>query len=192
MVNDGLDRESWHAARRTGISASTLAKAMTPAGRRDVLAAYADPEAHADDLARIQEYLDHGQRREQEFLAGWIERMFGIIPNRAVYAHDVYPRHLATPDGWHPERRETLEVKTSTKAMPKTIPRAHRDQMLFAMWVMDSGRCLYVWEQHSGFLATGLPEYRWFDRDEERIAELVTVANGLLWEMDEIDEELAA
>jgi hypothetical protein len=190
QVNDGLERESWLAARRGGITASTLAKAMTPAGRRDVLAHYADPELEADSLRFVEDYLQHGKDRENGFIGQWIEEMHGIPWNRGLWAHDDFPRFLATPDGWNPVTRKTAEYKAKTKPLPPTTPRIYRDQVQWQLFVMGGTECLFVWEQHRDFVPVDMPVWRWIERDEERIEELKYVANGLLWEFDLINEEM--
>jgi hypothetical protein len=180
LIVDGADPDAWAAARLTGISASSIPRAMTKAGR----AAFLDDYFNPPDMARMQKYLDHGHRREQEFLGRWAYENYGLKPNKALWAHYDFPRHLATPDAIGDDPDDLGEFKTSTKPLPATTPRDYRDQMQWQMWVMQRERVLLVWEQHQNFVATGLPEVRWVHRDEDRIRELVTVANALLFEID--------
>lgn len=181
VVDDGSDEAKWLAARRTGISATTIAKAMTPAGRAAVIEDYLHPQ---EDDGRLWAYRDHGHKREREFLGDWIAEHFGMRHNTALWAHEVYTRHLATPDGVADPGQGLYELKTSTKPLPRTTPRPYRDQMQWQMHVMGEDRVLLVWEHHEDFIPVGLPEWRWTERDDERITEMVGVADSLLFEMD--------
>lgn len=181
IVDDGADERKWLEARRSGISASMIPKAMTPAGRAAFVAEFLCPP---EDQAWFDGYREHGKRRESEFLGQWIADNFGMRHNRALFAHSEHPRHLATPDGVGEAGQGLYELKTSTKPMPRTVPRNYRDQMQFQMWVMEEDRVLLVWEQHEDFRPVSLPEWRWVERDDARIAELVAVADALLFEID--------
>lgn len=191
IIDSGDDEAAWLRARQTGISASMIPKAMTPGGRATFVQDYLAP---AEDAGWFEQYREHGHRREREFLGAWIADAFGMQHNTALWASDANPRHLATPDGIKigPEGFPALyELKTSTKPMPRTTPRHYRDQMQFQMYVMGAPRCLLVWEQHEDFRPVGLPEWRWVERDDARITELVRVADALLWEIDTAREEQA-
>jgi hypothetical protein len=187
IVNDGTDRDEWHKAHWLNISASQISKAMTPSGRRNFISNYLTPR-HVDDGQDI--YMSHGSRREEMFLGPYMEKRYGIPHNKALFGHPLRRRHVATPDGWDPERRVTGEIKTATKPCPRTIPIEYRWQMQWQMYVMGAERGLLVWEHHSEFVPVNPePEVRWVERDEEAIFKMVTVANALLFE---IDLELAA
>ena len=184
LVHDGLYRESCWRAHYAGISASQMAKAMTPSGRRDVLAEMLAPREVDQRDSRMAVFMEHGSRREAEFIGDWIERRYGIPHNSALWAHAEHPKHLATPDGYNPENGDLAEFKTSTKPKPKTIPRVHRDQMTWQMYVMEGRRVLYVHEQHNDFRPVNMPVAEWFDRDQKRVDEMRRVADGLLFEAE--------
>lgn len=189
QIDSGEDEAAWHKARHTGITASMIPKAMTPGGRATFIQDYLSPP---EDQAWFADYREHGKRREAEFLGDWIAGVFGMEHNTALWAADANPRHLATPDGIKRGEQGVdefpfpalYELKTSTKPLPATTPRAYRDQMQFQMYVMGAPKCLLVWEQHENFRPVGLPEWRWHVRDDARIAELVGVADALLFEID--------
>lgn len=181
IIDSGTDETVWLEARRTGITASMIPKAMTPGGRRGFVTDYLSPP---EDQPWFDTYREHGKRRESEFLGQWIADTFGMQHNRALWAKTGKPRHLATPDGIDMARPCLYELKTSTKPLPRTTPRDYRDQMQWQMYVMEAERCLLVWEQHEDFRPVGLPEWRWVGRDDARITELVAVADALLFEID--------
>lgn len=181
LLSDGTDRLQWAEAHHGGVSGSTIPKAMTPAGRRNwVGTTFFD----SDTSDRMQIYFDYGHRREDEFMGEWIDKRFNVQPNHCLFGADINPLFMATPDGWNERTGDIAEFKTSTTPLPKTIKREHRDQMQWNMMVMESGRCLYVHEQHDNFVPVDMPLAQWVERDDERIAQLVEVATGLIFQLE--------
>lgn len=175
---DSNNRSEWLAARATGITASDVAKLMTPQGRTQVIREklWADEQ---DD----NPFMKHGRDRERP-IAEWMNENWWIQHNTWLFAAADNPTHLATPDGVGtdgPSEWCLGEIKTSAKPLPKTTPRNYRDQIQWQLHVLGAKRCLLVWEQHVNGVPADLEAVtRWVDRDEERISELVTVADELL------------
>lgn len=177
------ERELWLAAREGGVSATTVADAATPAGFRDVVEARRNPVEIVPN-----EYMLFGTESEP-VLMEYAHREHGIIPQDWLIAGDD-PRHLATPDGLSVDHKVIAECKTAG-TIPKSIPRKHRDQMLWQMFCTGAERGLYVVNSRvpdgHGWFRLGLfePVTFWLDRDEKRISELVHVASRILEECDE-------
>jgi hypothetical protein len=165
------DRDAWLDARQTRITSTDVAKAMTPSGWRAVVASKLMGLEHADN-----EYFAHGRDREAT-IGAMAERKFGLVPNRYLFDGAGLS---ATPDAVHPDKPELGEFKTSTKPLPKTTPRDYRDQVYIAQHVFGAERTLLGWEQHANGVPVDLePSWRWIDRDQERIDQLLTKAGEL-------------
>lgn len=172
------ERDRWLAAREGGVSATTVAEAATPAGFDSVVEQRRNP---VDVVPN--EYMMFGTESEP-VLMEFAHREHGIIPSDWLIAGE-HPRHLATPDGLSVDHSLIAECKTAG-TIPKSIPRKHRDQMLWQMFCTGAERGLYVVNSRvpdgRGWFYLGLiePVTFWLDRDDKRIAELVTVADRLL------------
>ena len=167
--------EAWLTARRQGVTATAVAKAATPAGFRDVMAEWVNPTFTGN------EFTDFGSWAER-FILETAHQEHGILPSDWLIA-GANPQHMGTPDGLNLDHTLIAEAKTGG-TQPKSVPRIHRDQCLWNMHVTGTDRCLYLFQlrtpTETGF-RFGLwePITFWVDRDEARIAELVTVADLL-------------
>jgi hypothetical protein len=165
------DRPAWLEARRTRLTSTEIAKAMTPGGWRVVVGEKLHGLERADN-----EFFEHGRRREGDIAAAALSR-HGVEPSRFLFDGNGAS---ATPDGVHPTRPELGEYKTGTNAIPKTTPRVYRDQIYVAQHVFGAERTLLGWEHHKNGVPVGLePEWRWVDRDQDRINELLDKAAEL-------------
>jgi len=168
-IADGDDRPAWLEARRTRLTSTDIAKAVTPAGRALVIQDKLFGLERRDNAA-----FQHGRERE-EFIAAQAEARFGIRPNRYLWDGNGYS---ATPDGIGD--RKLGEYKTSIEPPPKTFPRIYRDQVYLAQHVMDADETLIGWEQHINGVPTELePVFWWVPRNQERITVLLAVADEL-------------
>ena len=176
LVTDGSDRMEWMRARSRGITATDVAKLSTPrsiesAAREKIFGSRFSGNA----------FTEHGKAREPE-IAGWIEREYGIAPSQALFHAEHDLRHLATPDGLalrEDGRLELAEIKTTNKEW-RAIPRNYLRQIWWQQYVLGAERTLMVWERHEQFVPVGDPECRWVDRDENEIAQLVSLAGRLI------------
>lgn len=171
IVVDGNDRSAWHSARRHLLTSTDIARGATPSGFQTVI----EEKILGTRLADFSQF-QHGRNREQD-IAELALRRFGIAPSKSLYARgDI----AATPDGVSVDTTELGEYKTSLKPLPKTTPRIYRDQVYVAQYVLGGTRTVLGWEQHINGVPSDLePTWRWIDRDDERIAFLLTVADRL-------------
>lgn len=165
-------RDEWMQARTGLITATTVARAATPAGFREV--------------------MEHRQAEDNPFMAFGREAEHDIL--KAGKPHGVlecgwlirgeYPLHAATPDGLSPDHRLIGEAKT-TGTDWRTIPAQYRRQVQWQLYVTGADRCLFLWDLRlvddlGGFYRPWLdPKSEWIDRDEEEIERLIGVANRL-------------
>jgi len=176
IVTDGSDRAAWLRARARGITATDVAKLSTP--RSIDTAAW--QKLHGSGFTG-NAFTEHGRAREPE-IAAWVLREHGIAPSRALFHARDDHRHLATPDGLvlrESGQLELAEIKTTNKTW-RSVPRHYLRQIWWQQYVLGAERTLMVWEVHEGFVPTGEPQCRWIDRDENEIAQLVSLAGQLI------------
>ena len=168
------DRAGWLAARAQGVTATTIAKAMTPQGFRDVVAERLNPTVIEDNL-----YMAFG-RDNEGWLAMAVKADTGIMPNDWLIASEANPLFLATPDGLSLDHTEIAEIKTGGKEALKPS-RIHRDQILWQLFVTGAVCCRYAFMLRKDMQPAWIePACMWIDRDEARIAELIHTAELLL------------
>lgn len=178
--------QEWLTARTRGVTATAVALAATPAGFEQAVRERLDPTPKIPN-----EFMLFGSESEHEIMRH-AHQEFGILPNDFLIA-GLNPEHLGTPDGLSPSHEEIAEAKTGG-TIPKSVPRQHRDQCLWNLWVTDANRCLYLFNQRvpaegGGFrLALWEPVTFWIERDDKRIAELVDVAARLMEVTETIDD----
>jgi hypothetical protein len=170
------DRDAWLQARNTGVTASNAAKLTTQNSLDSVL------KSKFYDGFTGNAATDWGLEREP-YLLEWAN-----FPQNKYLFHSVEnTRFMATPDGIRFDAEGNLElcqVKTTGKPMGK-IPAHYYRQIQWEMFVMDAVRCYFVVEVHEGFVPVSLePQLEIFDRDEEAIASLKTLATALLERLD--------
>ncbi len=127
-------------------------------------------------------YTDHGTAREP-VIAEWVRREHGILPSETLFHAEREKRHLATPDGLQVAADGSLvlsEIKTTSKPW-RSIPRGYLRQVWWQQYVLGAERTLVVWEEHRDFVPVGAePRYRWVDRDDNEIHQLLGRANQLI------------
>ncbi|TFD74704.1 YqaJ viral recombinase family protein [Cryobacterium fucosi] len=201
-VASSTDRPAWLRARTGGVTATEVAKLAKggPGVQAELVTMKLSGELE-EDLSHLR-YIRWGQIRE-EYIGEWVERRFNIQPNQVLFRGEN-PRHLATPDGVgcdFDERLLVCEIKTSLHDLDPALTFGHyrttlyADQKQWQLHVTGAQRALFAWEQHdddwSGWPDRGPapvlpePEWRWVERDEERIAHLVKVADRFLVALDE-------
>jgi hypothetical protein len=197
LVDKNHDEEKWLEERRKGVTATEVAKLAKgqPAARRDILAEKKTGERSFTG----NKYTDWGLERELA-IASMIEFTHGFEASDVLFFSDRNERHLATPDAIYLAEDYTLiaEIKTSKYDLDPTeshfLKSTYMDQMQWQMYVCDAERCLFAWEQHDDNWVEdefGVPRpepiYQnqvWIERDDERIAELIVLADEFLAEMD--------
>lgn len=176
-VADSSDRAQWLRARSRGITATDVARLSSA----KAMQAVADDKLYGSSF-RGNAYTEHGTAREP-VIAEWVRREHGILPSETLFHAEQETRHLATPDGLLVTtggRLELSEIKTTSKPW-RSIPRGYLRQIWWQQYVLGAERTLVAWEEHRDFIPVGAePRYRWVDRDENEIHQLVGRANLLI------------
>lgn len=219
-----LDPERWHAQRAQGVTA-TQVRDLAKGGASDRKRIMSEKLTGKREDLSGNKYVAHGNEREP-VIAEWIMGRFGIAPSDVLFQHPKVDRYLATPDGVKRDpfsgKAVVSEIKTSKHDLTPGIivdnvftPRRSKqgrvvldtklhfastgyyDQMQFQMFVMDADECLFVWETHDDFVPREI-KWCWVLRDDQRISELVAIADDFLSALDrarqtppEIDAQLA-
>lgn len=183
FIADSHDRTRWNAARSTGVTATMVSNAATPAGFVTVAASMGVPDVHVEG----NPYFDFGNEQEVEMMR-WAHETHQILPNSWLLAGEN-PRHLATPDGLSLTHDLIAECKT-TGTDWVTVPAKYRRQVQWQLHVTGAERCLFIWQlripEGDYFRpAWWEPKHVWFERDETMIADLVEVAGRLMEVTDE-------
>lgn len=171
----------WKEVRRSGITATAVAKAATPSGFKQVLEEMQNPVELEDNG-----YLKFGRDNE-----GWIVRSlkdeFGVMPNDWLIAHDTHDWMMATPDGLSLSHDRIAEVKTTGKDWGgwDKVPIAYRRQVMWQLEVTGATDCVFAWVLRKE-LSDGSFVPAWYEpktvlveRDEKMIEDLLDVADRL-------------
>lgn len=178
------DREAWLAERREGITATEVAKlAKSPGFEAELRRIKAGEETFSGNrhtawgVAREPVIAEHA-------------RGFGLEPEHRVFHAREDSRHLASPDALGEDFDGRLfigELKTSAHDLDPSgdyyWSTTYAEQMQWQMYVTGADRCLLVWEQHDGHWPepyTFPVRSSWVDRDEQRILELIELADRFL------------
>lgn len=176
QLADSRDRVSWAKARSGGIGASDAASYAK------VASVHLYMRAKLFNPFSGNSYTSHGNDREPLILA-----QYGVEQNHTLFHAAGNPRHMATPDGivlGGDNSFILVQCKTSSSPIVKISPTYQR-QMLWEQYVMGTDRTLFVWEEHDGFEPVSMePDSMWFYRDDEKIAELIIIADMVLAGMD--------
>jgi hypothetical protein len=197
MLASSEDRAAWLEARRKGVTATEVAKLAN--GRVSDRKTLRDQKISGEfvDLSG-NKFIEWGIAREP-VIAEWIERKFDIVSNTNAFANGMNERHIATPDGisaTFETDRTIAEIKTSMKDLtPGTAEfdkTNYYDQIQWQMHVMNAGRTLFVFEQHDNVwnpMPTPFePQHFWIERDDQRIEQLIEIADSFLEFVNEITE----
>jgi len=171
-------RPEWLAARESGVTATQVSKAATPAGLKEVLAQIENPVEVIPNAV-----MDWGNKREP-YIAFDIKHRFaeyGLLPNEWLIAAEGAGNEwmLSTPDMLSSDHRFIAEIKTSGKPLD-TIPIHYRRQIQWQLHTTGAERCLFAYEQRleglEGFVPGMDIPTQWVDRDDKMISELIDVA----------------
>lgn len=179
LANKAIDFDGWIRARETGITATQVANAATPAGYQKILAELRDPTPIEDN-----DYMRFGREQEGP-ISMWVKVMFDIMPNEWLIIAKNHSTHLATPDGLSLTHDLISEIKTTRKDWGESkIPIAYRRQVQWQLHVTGAERCLFAWmlrvESMGEFVPGWMePKWMWMERDDEMIESLSVVANKL-------------
>ncbi len=187
LANKAIDFDGWISARQSGITATQVANAATPAGYAKVLVELRDPTPIEDN-----DYMRFGREQEGP-ISMWVKQMFDIMPNEWLIAHADHSTHLATPDGLSLSHDMISEIKTSGKDWGEAkIPIAYRRQVQWQLHVTGAERCLFAWmlrvDSPNGFVPGWIdPKWIWMERDDEMIESLSVVADKLWGDLNNVE-----
>jgi predicted phage-related endonuclease len=185
-----MSEEQWHEWRSGGIGASDVAAAAQNlyGGAYRVVAGRLGLVATASTSA-----MDRGHRWEQR-IADLVQIATGahVVGEQTWCQHGDRPRHRATVDAFLADTHETtigdvigvLEIKTRGRG--RRAPWSYYgDQVQWQMHVTGTARALVATAEVDDLddSLIGL-DLRWIDRDDDRIGDLVTIADRLLEHID--------
>jgi hypothetical protein len=180
-AHKALNFDSWAQARLSGVTATEVANAATPAGFEKTVAGYYSPPEPYDNP-----YMEFGRRTEAP-VGEWLKDNFEIFPNEWLISHDN-PLHLATPDGLSLDHNLISEIKTTGKDFGLKIPIAYQRQVQWQLYVTGAEYCVFAWMLRVETL-TGEFQPGWIEPktivihpSAEMIEDLTNVANRL-WEI---------
>lgn len=183
------DTEEWHAIRKSGVSATAVAKACTPAG----FAAAVNDIWHGVEDIPDNEFMRFGREQEGNIIADLQTLGHDIEPNNWLIAAEGYTNRwqMATPDGLSSDHKTIAEVKTTGKDFGQwsSVPIQYRRQVQWQLYVTGAERCIFAWQLRAvtdaGVFVPGWlePKTAIVTRDEEMIRELVKVSEKLQMEL---------
>lgn len=187
LVDKGRHPQEWVDNHARSVSATTVAKAATPAGFRDVVASWGEP-------VEPNVFMEFGTRWEP-FIADFVKDRFGVMPCDWTIRAEQNPLHVASPDGLSLDHTRLGEFKTTGKDWDvagkgvKGIPIGYRRQVQWQLYVTGATECVFAWllRDDSG----ESPQPAWWEprtliigRDEEMITDLRAVADRLIKELE--------
>lgn len=179
VANKQYFHQGWLNARRSGVTATQVAKASTPAGFKQAVADYIDDTQIPDNP-----YMAFG-RDFEPVIARTVHLQHGVLPNEWLISAEGLPHHLATPDGLSPDHTMISEIKTTGKDWDDgKIPVQYRRQVQWQLHVTGAERCLFAWMKRidvDGVFAPAWfePKCLWIERDEGMIEVLRDTAEEL-------------
>lgn len=207
------DREEWLAARRQGITATEVRDLWLLDPGRRVLAMRELAEKklgrRADSFSG-NKYTAWGKEREP-VIADLVRSRFGIEPESRLVRAAENPRHLASPDGIGEGFGGDLaiaEIKTSGHDLDPDAETGgtawnafekagYLAQMVWQMYVVGCGMCLFAWEERIGAgtaedpFRAGQVRWVWVFASEHQsvLADLIAIADEFLALLDEMGAE---
>lgn len=176
------ERDKWLEIRQQGVTATAVAKAVTPDGYREVLEQLRKPTDIPDN-----DYMRFG--REQE---GPIMEKLGTIvdiePNDWLIAKDSADKKwmMATPDGLSTSHEVIAEVKTTGRDWERwaKVPGNYHRQVQWQLFVTGAQMCVFAWMlrvNRGGVMEPGWPGPKFVEveRDEVLMERLEETAHRL-------------
>lgn len=167
----------WLEQRRAGITATDIARLAHggPATWAQVRS-----EKRGFGGFRGNRYTEWGKEREP-FIAEYAAWLYeDLEPNNRLVESSQHPGFLATPDAIG--RLVLGEFKTTVHPWKidgnddlQAVKPEYYDQVQWALFVCGYGETVFAWEEHENFVPVRM-DHAIIARDDERIAELVEVA----------------
>jgi putative phage-type endonuclease len=180
--------DEWYDARRSGVSATAVARAATPAGFIAEVENMLNPVDIGDN-----EYMRFG-RDWESWIVENIPSEYGLKHNNWLIHAEGHKWQMATPDALNDDWTLIGEVKTTGKDWDSNaIPIQYRRQVQWQMYVTGAKACVFAWllriENQDGFVPGWFePKHTIIKRDDEMIADLIGVAERLQMEMVHHDQ----
>jgi hypothetical protein len=183
------DRKKWLALRSEGVTATAVAKAVTPAGFKEVVSELRRPSSFPDN-----DYMRFGREQEGPIIDK-LATLIDITPNDFLISRDLadFRWQMATPDGLSAYHRIIAEVKTTGKDWGSwaKVPGHYQRQVQWQLHVTGAEGCVFAWmlrgKNGSEFVpAWPGPKYVEVERDESLISRLEEVAHQLYAELQSI------
>lgn len=180
------DYEKWLEVRATGVTATAVAKAVTPEGFREVMDSLRNPTPIADN-----DYMRFG-REQESALIDKLSTQFDLEPNDWLIAKDDSENRwqMATPDGLSPGHDLIAEVKTTGRDWGewRAVPGHYQRQVQWQLYVTGATSCVFGWmlrttRQGDMVPAWPGPKFVVVNRDEALIERLIGVAENLYREL---------
>jgi putative phage-type endonuclease len=183
------DKEEWLAVRRTGVTATQVAKAATESGFAEAVGEILNPTVIDDNP-----YMKFGRDNERWIVLA-LKQEFGIMPNSWLIGAEYERWQMATPDGLNIDHTVLAEVKTTGKDWGdySKVPIHYRRQVQWQLYVAgkQAEACIFTWllrvEDNTGNFVPAWfePKTVIVERDEKMIAQLIDTANRLKSVMEE-------
>jgi predicted phage-related endonuclease len=181
LASKAADEDAWLEARKTGVTATEVATAATPAGFRDALERRQNPQP-----VEVNAYMRFGLLWE-DWIADKVARTYQVYPNDFLIAGENR-QHLATPDGLSESHELIGEYKTTGKdwGTVEKLPVKYKRQIQWQLHVTGAEMCIVAWLLRDvtpdGEFVPGwmVPKFGLLFRDDDMIADLVDVAGRLL------------
>ena len=183
------DRDKWLAFRAEGVTATAVAKAVTPAGFREIVSELRRPREFPDN-----DYMRFGRDQEGPIIEK-LASVIDITPNDWLISKDLadYRWQMATPDGLSSDHSIIAEVKTTGKDWGSwaKVPGHYQRQVQWQLHVTGAQGCVFAWMlrgTNRGEFIPAWPGPKFVDveRDEALIARLEEVAHDLYRELQAI------
>ena len=189
-ITSSEDRETWLAARREGVTA-TEAASLASGGTSTWSNLRADKAGAAAPWTGNQ-FTEWGNAREADIATSMSSMYPHLKHNTYLVGSNDDPRFMCTPDMIGDDGKTLCQIKTSLWKGDKwsfgDIPQRYIDQCQFEMFVTDTDVNLLAVEFYDELDTGGfVPHFPFEDphiiaieRDDERIAELVAIAEQFL------------
>lgn len=180
------DREKWLALRAEGVTATAVAKAITPAGFREIVAELRSPREFPDN-----DYMRFGRDQEGPIIDK-LATIIDITPNDWLISKDLGDNRwqMATPDGLSSDHTIIAEVKTTGRDWESwaKVPPHYQRQVQWQLHVTGAQGCVFAWmlrgTKAGEFIpAWPGPKYVEVERDDALISRLEEVAHELYKEL---------
>lgn len=188
MADKAVDEKGWYEARTLVVTASEVATLI-----RGGAGAWSALRAEKNGTRRTfqNRAMTHGVEREP-IIAEFGRTTLGLIPSSALLIDPDRPLYGATPDAITVDGSMIGEYKTTIHdwADWSEVPARYRDQMLWQMFVTGARTGKLLFEPHDDYIPLyPFPKVFDLEYDEDRVAELVAVADQFLASGGEFDAD---